>query len=1081
MRKLHLILLLLLANSFGLRAQQVLFVPNQGQWDGPFSHKMELKYGGLFFEKDGIQFVLQNAHQIDDLRGHHAHDAGMSEDGRIDYHALRMKFLGSKAAIPQGIEPVEFVHNYYLGEDKSRWKSGVRPSRALAYTSLYPSSELRFKQGGDHLKYEWYLGDPNTLHRIKWTYEGAENIEIDPEGHVVISTSVGEFIEGVPSAWGYKNGIREDLPIWYELDEGVLSFATSTQVDLLDSMVIDPLLVFTSFSGSLTDNWGFTATYDDIGRLYGGGVSFATGYVSTVGAFQTGYADPPGPNLGFNPDVTISVFEPSGQTLLYATYLGGTKPDHPHSMVVNSLGHLIVMGTTGSTNFPTQNPIQSSNAGGSNININGYTFENADIFVTRFNANGSALLSSTYLGGSDNDGINGDLSKNYGDASRGEVIVDDLNNIYLTASTTSTDFISTNCSSCSNAGGQDAVLMKLNPSGTSLLWSNYYGTSAQDAGFGIKYFNNQVFICGGTLGSNLPATSGAYKSTKAGSFEDGYVAKFNASTGSLLQSTYVGTNQYDMTFLLDVDKQGNVFVFGQTFGTYPISSGSWGTPQYRRQFIHKISNDLGTSMASTAFGSPQGTLNLVPTAFNVDDCLNILLSGWGGVTNNGFANTTVTDLPTTPDALQTSSNGSDFYFMVLGKNFTSFKYGSFFGGNSSSEHVDGGTSRFDDRGRIYQAVCAGCGGNSDLPTTPGAFSTTNNSSNCNLGVIKLDFETSVIAEAEVDLDYLIDTTCYELTLRLNNSSVNANAYFWNFDQGDTSNLENPVVTFPGLGTYNVMLVAIDTVCDTYDTTYVKIEHDTANFPTTDWSVDYTSCDLFREVTWIENLRDAQYYEWDFGDGSSLITTDSLVFHSYPTTGTFNAVVTARDSFCDISSQQSFNIVFDNNANVPQVSVFTDSCRYGGVDVIYANVDSTMSFTWDFSGTADTGMIPSFRYPESGLENITLTITDTVCNRDYSFNFLADIIRIEGRVYIPNAFTPNDDVKNELFKISGNSCLENPLFVIYDSWGNEVFRSENPFTEFWDGTFNGKPVPQDVYTYRFTGGDEVRMGTVTIFR
>jgi len=152
-----------------------------------------------------------------------------------------------------------------------------------------------------------------------------------------------------------------------------------------------------------------------------------------------------------------------------------------------------------------------------------------------------------------------------------------------------------------------------------------------------------------------------------------------------------------------------------------------------------------------------------------------------------------------------------------------------------------------------------------------------------------------------------------------------------------------------------------------------------------------------------------------------------------------------------------------------------------VDVIYTNVDSTMSFNWDFSGTADTGMIPSFRYPESGLENITLTITDTVCNRDYSFNFLADIIRIEGRVYIPNAFTPNDDVKNELFKISGNSCLENPLFVIYDSWGNEVFRSENPFTEFWDGTFNGKPVPQDVYTYRFTGGDEVRMGTVTIFR
>ena len=122
---------------------------------------------------------------------------------------------------------------------------------------------------------------------------------------------------------------------------------------------------------------------------------------------------------------------------------------------------------------------------------------------------------------------------------------------------------------------------------------------------------------------------------------------------------------------MDIDKFGNVFVFGQTFGgSYPITNGAWGTPQYRKQFIHKISADLSTSMASTAFGSPQGDMNLVPTAFNVDDCLNILLSGWGGTTNSGFTDTRVTDLPVSPDALQDASNGSDFYFMVLGKNFT---------------------------------------------------------------------------------------------------------------------------------------------------------------------------------------------------------------------------------------------------------------------------------------------------------------------------------------------------------------------------------------------------------------------------
>ena len=127
----------------------------------------------------------------------------------------------------------------------------------------------------------------------------------------------------------------------------------------------------------------------------------------------------------------------------------------------------------------------------------------------------------------------------------------------------------------------------------------------------------------------MPLTTGAYKATRLGTAEDGYVARFNGATGALIRSTYIGTAAYDQTFLMDIDKLGNIFVFGQTLGNYPISSGAWGTPQYRKQFIHKISPDLSTSMGSTAFGSPQGSLNLVPTAFNIDDCLNILLSGWG--------------------------------------------------------------------------------------------------------------------------------------------------------------------------------------------------------------------------------------------------------------------------------------------------------------------------------------------------------------------------------------------------------------------------------------------------------------------
>ncbi len=128
------------------------------------------------------------------------------------------------------------------------------------------------------------------------------------EGFIKVETSVGSFIESIPVAWGWKNGERIHFTVRYKNDHGRLSFESEIDVNTLDSLVIDPQLIFTSFSGSLTDNWGFTATYDDLGRLYGGGISFSTGYVSTVGAYQVGYNDPPGPNIGFIPDVTISVF-----------------------------------------------------------------------------------------------------------------------------------------------------------------------------------------------------------------------------------------------------------------------------------------------------------------------------------------------------------------------------------------------------------------------------------------------------------------------------------------------------------------------------------------------------------------------------------------------------------------------------------------------------------------------------------------------------------------------------------------------------------------------------------------------------
>ena len=143
---------------------------------------------------------------------------------------------------------------------------------------------------------------------------------------------------------------------------------------------------------------------------------------------------------------------------------------------------------------------------------------------------------------------------------------------------------------------------------------------------------------------------------------------------------------------------------------------------------------------STVFGSGSQSPDISPTAFLVDVCNRIYISGWGGLTNSvpygGGGNTS--GLIITNDAIQSSTDSSDFYILIMEEDASSLTFATFYGGNISAEHVDGGTSRFDKKGVVYQSVCAGCQGNSDFPTTPNAYSVTNNSFGCNNAVFKFN-------------------------------------------------------------------------------------------------------------------------------------------------------------------------------------------------------------------------------------------------------------------------------------------------------------------------------------------------------
>lgn len=1063
---------------------QVSFVPNKGQWEGDFEFQLRLSYGAIFMQKDGFRYSLLSTRDLESHYGNNTHGHSQSAM-RFNGHAFDMRFVGANTQEIFGSSKATFYHNYFLGSDATHWRNNVPVYGALCYENVFPGVDIIFGESDNHLKYNYIIAPGADFRTIKWQYPGADTVWIEG-GKIIIQTSVGVITEEIPNSYTVANGVRTPVQISFTKKDGVFTF-NEANYNNNDTLVIDPIIVFSSFTGSFADNWGFTATYDQQGNLYAGGIALANGYPTTIGAFQTSHSNPTSslPLAPLGIDIGITKFNAQGDSLIYSTYIGGNSQDQPHSLFIDNTGNLFILGVTGSDNFPvTINGYDQSFNGGDSVEIDGYSFNNGtDLYIAKLNSAGTQMMAGTYLGGSGNDGLNLGIVSNYGDQSRGEIVVDELGNVYITASTLSTNFPTVNPSQGSPGGLQDAIVAKLNNGLTSLFWSTYYGGAEHDSGYGIKVAkaNSAVYVTGTTRGSTLAGTSTGYQSAFQGGTHDGYIAKFQRNTGALQAATYIGTSSYDQSFLLDLDKFDNVYVVGQTGGNYPVTPGTY-TNANAKQFIHKLGPNLNVSLFSTRFGRGATTIDIVPIALNVDDCLNILLSGWGGQTNAGYLGGNTIGMPITPNAAQSSSDGSDLYFAVFGPNASALKYATYFGGTVSREHVDGGTSRFDPRGNIYQAICAGCGGHSDFPTTPGAWSSTNNSvaptSNCNMAVVKINFETSITADAIVDPAIAIDTNCNTLTVALKNLSKNANFYAWDFGNGQTSNVMNPIVTYTGLGTYTIKLVAMDTVCDIKDSIYLTVEHDRGTRPKADFKASYTACDVFRTV-YINNVTTrANQYFWNFGDGAT--SQGFQPTHQYTNPGIYTITLIAVDSTCGASDTATLEVDFTNNIPEPEVTIMPDSCLYGAINVRYANDSAWYTYEWNFGGLIDRNKFPTYRYPQSGSYNYSLTISDTICNTSYTYTFTGDIERIEDRVFIPNAFTPNRDLINEAFIIAGNKCLTDARFQIFDSWGNIVFETMTPFGEFWDGYIDGKPAQQDVYVYYFKSVEFEKRGYISVF-
>ena len=773
------------------------FIENKGQWDSTIIFRAQQQTLDLQIGNNFINYFFYNKTQWNNLVQHPRNKDITNIPQSLDIFALRFNFLNTGTPIPELIEPHKQYYNFYQGNEREHWAFGAKSSNQVTLRELYEGISLKYISTDEKLKYEFWLQPKANPNAIQMQVLGATKIFLE-YGDLYIETPEGIIKENKPYAYQFIEGKQVQVPVAFKLNNNIISYSVNESYNSNYPLVIDPELVFLTYSGSSADNFGCTATPGENGMMYIGGVTTSaystipTGkYPVTTGAFQLNFAggcpgEGPDRELKtFFSDITLSKYSSDGTTLLYATYLGGSCNDVPHSLVVDDSSNLIVMGDTYSHNFPVSKYAYDTSQNG-----------RTDFIITKFNSSGK-LIASTYMGGSANDALNYNDTSNFffGDSYRGDVITNSKGEVFVAAFTQSSNFPTTvNVVQKILKGYQDGVVFKLSADFSKLIWSTYIGGESIDALYSIDIgSNNQIYMSGGTRSKTITSTAGHYNPSNNGGLMDGFICIIDPFANSIVHATYFGTSAYDQIFSLELDKNSNIYVVGQSEGSIPVTPGKYNNPG-SHQFLASFEPDLKKLRWSTVWGSGSKNVDLTINAFMVDDCERIYVSSWGGaVSLRGLSSTD--NMPLTSGAFQEITDGSDFYLMLLEKNATGLLYATYMGGldpQNEGDHVDGGTSRFDKKGVVYQSMCASCPLSypattmlSDLKTTANAFSPKNLSPRCSNAALKFDFRIK-IAQFTVEAD-----SC-ESIFHFYNKTTSTKNFYWKFPNGDTSHAVDPV-------------------------------------------------------------------------------------------------------------------------------------------------------------------------------------------------------------------------------------------------------------------------------------------------
>ncbi|HYE76698.1 MAG TPA: PKD domain-containing protein, partial [bacterium] len=1025
----------------------------------------------------------------------------------VPAHAWAVEFVGAASTVtprPEG-PALGPVLNYLLGNDPARWATGLRATPAARYAGLWPGIDLRLHASPEGaFEYDLEIKPGADPSRIRLRYSGLSLVALDSHtGNLRLTTTLGELSEAAPVAWQTTpQGARIPVACRFQLtseeanneapkprspevpniQDPTISFSFPHGHDPSLPLTIDPTLVFATYSGSTSMVFGQTATYDEAGRLYSAGPSYEPGYPVTLGAYDITHADStlnPVTNQKYLfPDVALSCYSPDGSRLLYATYLGGHLEEYPHSLLVNRRGELLILGTTYSEDFPS-----TPNAYDPSFNNPGYWMY-SDIFVARLDSTGSHLLASTFLGGANSDGLTRyQLPFFYGDHSRGDLVVDSLDRVYVASTTGSLNFPLTSDSlnfpftvgalHPPPGASSAAVVLRLSASLDRLDWAAGFGQIASAYNLYLPP-SGAPYVVGSSYSYGLPTTPGVLDTTRIRpgphSQRDGFLAQLSPAGDSIRALTYLrpGTSGRPKTqayFIQPLPQSSDVLVLGSSTGIFPQSPGKWGQAG-GGLFLQRISADLRQRRWSTTIGHrvTSGSIvpsmdidNLSPTGFLVDRCGAIYLTGWGRTAG----------LPVTPNAVQATTDGYDLYLAVLEPDATGLDYATFLGGhssdNSSEEHVDGGTCRFDRRGRTYHAICTNA---HNFPTTPGAWRPTWGVLDHGYDIVsfKFDFQRRLVtaaaqaANAANPADSLIAPAIVQFTNY--STTFPGTTYQWSFgDSSAPSAAFAPRHTYSLPGTYRVTLIVRDPAsCARADTTTFTLTVLPA--PATDYAT-YSIC-RGDSVRFSPIAAQPGSFQWT--PAASLSSASAADPWAAPdTTTTFIAQGRHLTTGAPHTWRVTVRVTPTDSVRLSAVP----HCLPGGTSVQFHLSSPLHQATWDF-GDSSTPTTPgtttdATHFYAAPASQPTFTVTVRGLDSHGCPAELRHTVRPDA-LLLPNVITPaTPDGLNDTFQLS---CLEpgTATLRVYNRWGQSVYDSG---PNHYDNRWSGHNLPAGTYYYLLT--------------